>query len=376
MKQLFALLLTLTICSAALAQTPSQINGAPVVVDVTGVVQSSPIDVFNYSLFPGSSTRYNTTSTISPAINYLDNGNLVVQCGSGTWTGVLPAIQALGTPSAITAGAYQQILYAPLTASISGSLVTCSGTGSITATTSTINGNPGSTSYPIPLGGSFFIFTDTSVPPAGNYVIVPLNSIASGGATLGANTFTGAQTIQSAGFNLWLDDTSAGTNGGWWNVYSVAGSGNLYIAASNDAQSTNHNGIGIGRISSTSPVISNVNLGNATDASIELNMYGMPVAFGTPPTVVLNTCSTSTVTVNGGTAGFDFLLTGSGGGPCGITVTWPIALAAANSMFCLATDVGQHTPVNQSNKASRILTFQTGSTTAATDDVQMQCWSH
>lgn len=365
MKQLFALLLTLTICSAALAQTPSQINGAPVVVDVTGVVQSSPIDVFNYSLFPGSSTRYNTTSTISPAINYLDNGNLVVQCGSGTWTGVLPAIQALGTPLAITAGAYQQILYAPLTASISGSLVTCSGTGSITATTSTINGNPGSTSYPIPLGGSFFIFTDTSVPPAGNYVIVPLNSVAAAGATLGANTFTATQTISANGPNILLQDTngSIGSNGGWWNIYSPAGSGNLCLSAIVDALTTNHNIICGDRTSDSTAAQSVVTLGNSTDQQ-NIEMFGVPTTGGTVIAVTCVTnCSGSIASAVGGaprTAFSTFTFTGTSSQTMTVQLACPAGAGATHECQCGGSDTTDAQVLIQVGQTSSTCNLRSG----------------
>lgn len=193
-------------------------------------------------------TRYPAASAISIAST--DGGNLIIQCYGSSWTATLPAI---GATSGILPGYFNALIEAPTT--LNGS--SCVGTGTLSVTTSTMNGS--SSTIPIALGTTLLIYTDLTTSP-GNYNVINL------GAAL--STLPTPITISGSGFNLYLQDTGSGTNGGWWNIYSNSASGNLCIAATNDAKSSNHNGICFDRSTDSTASLSLTVLGNSTDAQV------------------------------------------------------------------------------------------------------------
>lgn len=106
---------------------------------------------FSLALLPGSSVRYVAASSV--ALVSTDNGNVVSESYATAWTATLPQV---GT-SNITAGAFQLLL-----------INTGAGAGTLTPTTSTINGGASITIAP---GSWALIFADNSSSP-GNYVAV------------------------------------------------------------------------------------------------------------------------------------------------------------------------------------------------------------
>lgn len=361
------------LCNASGTQAPA----APCYSLPSGFTANASLitsGIFNVNQIPGVATRYSAGITVSPAVSYADLGNIVAECGAGAWTAVLPPIQPTGTLNAITPGGFNLIIDNP-TAALG---VACVGAGTVTATTSTINGSTNPVT--IPLGSSAIISADNSPAPIGNYILIPIGTgSGSGGATLGANTFTGPQTIVSSGFNIYLCDSASGTNGGCWNIYSNAGSGNLEISAVSDSLATNHNGIGLSRATTSGAALANITLGNGTDPNLLVTMDGMPSAGGTAPTVsnLGNSCSGANPTVNGGSWSFDFLLGTTGGGICTFVVTWPLALAAPSTMVCSGSDSGTgNTTITQTNTNARVVSFKTGTGTVSTDVIVMQCSRH
>jgi hypothetical protein len=371
----------------------------------------------------GSSVRYSTGSTVSPAPAYTDNGNIIIQCGSGSWTATLPAISAFGTSNAITPGGFQAVLDNPTNAQG----VSCSGTGSLTATTSTLNGS--SSAISIALGTAVFIAADNSTAPPGNYIVAPWGGSGGGGATLGANTFTGNQTLQYAGPLAYFDDTGSGTNGGWWSLGTATTTGNFVIAALNDALSTTHAAINIQRLTDSSASLQVISLGNTTDAprvdsygnvrgalfygtssfgtptvpgtggycyspttnnwtcgtngasatNIDANQnfdtYGSRVALGSVPTLTPTSNCTSFSSVTGGAAAFSWTQTSATTGVCAFTVTWSSAQAAPNGWVCNGSEASQGTTLFQTNGTLHTLyaTMKTGATTANGDLYVLHC---
>lgn len=165
----------------------------------------------SWDRFSGSSTRINSTTTLSIAST--DGGNYLHQMQASSWSCTIPAI---GTAN-IVAGKFQTILYND-----------GAGVGTCTPTTSTINGLSALT---VPAGSAWAITAESS----SNYLAVPLGG-GSVGASLGANIFTATQKISAANAPIILNDTAqSGTNISLWGIDLVSGTnGQFRIRALKD----------------------------------------------------------------------------------------------------------------------------------------------
>ena len=159
----------------------------------------------------GSMPRYPNSATVT--ITSADLGNIVANCYAGSATATVPAINT----SSITPNAFQFGIINASTASCTTQTLTITPTSPTTVNELT--------SLTLAAGASAFFFADNNTSGSGNYNYVAfVSSGGASGAGLGANTFTGAQTVSYGAPSVYLQDTAqSGTNISDWGFSLITG---------------------------------------------------------------------------------------------------------------------------------------------------------
>jgi hypothetical protein len=257
----------------------------------SGTAAASPADC------PTSSTRYSSASVIT--IGSGDNGGIIVQNFNGNWSTVLAQSGTTGFP----AGSFSAIIY-----NAQG------GIGTITPTTSTINGL--ATVYMPPYSAALLTADNTSSP--GNYNFISLGFLNDGAASISllgaADNNAGISTYQGA--TKYWGLYQGGATPPVFNLYDYYGSRYIFEANPNGPLEVMPNG-GLTEIGGgTESIGTTFTLGTGTGA-----------------------CATSSTLIGGAVTG-SFKCTGTAGASTQV-INLP---TAANGWWCTAFDTDTTTP--------------------------------